>query len=198
MKKKIIVILLIFSLFLLISAASAVEINANDSNDLIISNGIDDYSSNGLLNGLDDYSSNNLLNDESNENFNSDNEQILKSDYLNKSINDSKLNPDESDYILSENKDLSIKAEDDEDSFINDKELKTVKANDDLSVKDNVLDKKSILRANEKSYYISPSGTGRGLSINDPTSWNTAYLRQKMEIQYISLMEPIETLTTLT
>lgn len=44
-----------------------------------------------------------------------------------------------------------------------------------VNMKNKVYDEENGLIASSQTYYISPTGTGTGLSVNSPTNWNNAY-----------------------
>ncbi len=170
MKKKIIVILLIFSLFLTISSVSALEsiddINDQDSDLELINNE--------NFNGDETEGIEYALEDNSDSSINSD------SNFAN-SIDENSLIDNE--YPVGDTENI------DENPLLNSPALINTTEDNDLvlySEKDN-LKLASPLKANNRgtSLYISPDGTGTGESADNPTNWNNAYsLAQNDDIIY--------------
>ena len=170
MKKKMIVILLIFSLFLTISSVSAMEsiddVNADHSDFELINNE--------NFNGDETESIENTLGDNSDSNINSD------SNFANSIEEDSLI---ENEYPIDDTENI------DENPLLSSSTLINTTEDDDqiLYAENDYLKLGNPLMANNRgtSLYISPDGTGTGESVDNPTNWNNAYsLAQNDDIIY--------------
>ncbi len=170
MKKKMIVILLIFSLFLTISSVSAMEsiddVNADHSDFELINNE--------NFNGDETESIEYSLGDNSDSNINSD------SNFANSIEEDSLI---DNEYPIGDTENI------DENPLLSRSTLINTTEDDDqiLYAENDYLKLGNPLMANNRgtSLYISPDGTGTGESADNPTNWNNAYsLAQNDDIIY--------------